>query len=184
MNTIGKTVKSLREEVGITQSELSKHIGCSGQVISNIERGYSKPNMEVVNQLAEYFHVPSDYILGLTTSKWFADNPYSSTTKLSSRLNESLFRAGMSIQQLSSLSGVDVDLCKEILNNSVKPNIDTLAKLATALNTTIDYLIGQSSYHAAIATEEEQDIILYFRDMSKTKKRLFLGEIEKLRNTK
>lgn len=182
MSNIGKTVKSLREETGITQSELAKNIGCSGQVISNIERGYTKPNTEVVNKLAAYFHVPSDYILGLTKSKWIADNPYMSTSKLGTQLNACLLRAGLSLQQLSDQSGVDVDLCNDILNNSVKPNIDTLAKLAATLNTTIDYLIGQSSYHAAIATEEEQDIILYFRDMSKTNKRLFLGEMEKLRN--
>lgn len=184
MNNIGKTVKSLREEAGITQTELSKYVGCSGQVISNVERGYTKPNTELINNLAEYFHVPADYILGLAKSKWAADNPYSTTSKLSSRLNACLMRAGMSVQQLSDLSDIDKILCEDILNNSVKPNIDTLAKIATTLNTTIDYLIGQSTYHTAIATEEEQDIILYFRDMSKTNKRLFLGEMEKLRNAK
>lgn len=180
MNNIGKTVKSLREEAGITQTELSKYVGCSGQVISNVERGYTKPNTELINKLAEYFHVPADYILGLTKSKWAADNPYTASSELCSQLKACMTRAGMNVQQLSDLSGVDTSLCNEILNNSVKPNIDTLAKLAITLNTTIDYLIGQSTYHAAIATEEEQDIILYFREMSKTNKRLFLGEIEKL----
>ncbi len=180
MNAIGKTVKSLREEAGITQAELSKYVGCSGQVISNIERGYTKPNTEVLNKLAEYFHVPADYILGLTKSKWAADNPYTASSGLCSQMKACMKRTGMNVQQLSDQSGVDRDLCNEILSNSVKPNIDTLAKLAITLNTTIDYLIGQSTYHAAIATEEEQDIILYFREMSKTNKRLFLGEIEKL----
>ena len=180
MNSIGKTVKSLREEAGITQTELSKYVGCSGQVISNVERGYTKPNTLLINKLAEYFNVPADYILGLTKSKWAADNPYSTSLTLSSRLRQCMSQLNMNTNQLSIVSGVDEELCISILDDSIKPNIDTLAKLSEALQTTIDYLIGQSAYHLAIATEEEQDIILYFRDMSKTDKRLFLGEIEKL----
>lgn len=184
MNSIGRTIKSLREEAGVTQTELSKYVGCTGQVISNVERGYSKPNTLLINKLAEYFHVPADYLLGLTKSKWAADNPYSTSSELSVRLQQCMSFNNIDAHQLAFTSGVDERVCIDILRGFMKPNIDTLAKLAITLNTTIDYLIGQSTYHAAIATEEEQDIILYFRGMSKTNKRLFLGEIERLRNTK
>lgn len=180
MNKIGQTLKQLREEAGITQSELSKYAGCSGQVISNVERGYTKPNTELINKLSDFFHVPADYILGLTKSKWAADTPYSDSNKLCIHMKECMERTKMDIQNLSLISGIEEKQCRDILGNSLKPNIDTLAKLSAALDTTIDYLIGQSDYHTAIATEEEQDIILYFREMSKTDKRLFMGEIEKM----
>lgn len=180
MNSTGKIVKSLREEAGITQTELSKYVGCSGQVISNVERGYTKPNTLLINKLAEYFHVPADYLLGLTKSKWAADNPYSNSSELSSRLQYCMSLKNMDAHQLSVASDVDEKICVDILRDFMKPNVDTLARLAEALCTTIDYLIGHSKYHLSIATEEEQDIILYYRNMSKSQKRLFMGEVERL----
>ena len=58
---IQKRIKSLRTESGLRQSELGKAVGVSAQVISNIERGYTKPSTELVNRCAKYFGVPADY---------------------------------------------------------------------------------------------------------------------------
>ena len=37
MSDIGERIKELRSEAGITQLQLGKYAGCTGQVISNIE---------------------------------------------------------------------------------------------------------------------------------------------------
>lgn len=68
--TIGKRIKELRTEADLLQSELGKAVGVSSQVISNIERGYTKPSTELVNRCAKYFGVPADYLLGRTTEKY------------------------------------------------------------------------------------------------------------------
>ena len=47
--TIGERIKELRAEANLRQSELGKAIGFSGQVVSNVERGYSFPSTEFVN---------------------------------------------------------------------------------------------------------------------------------------
>ena len=52
--TIGERIKELRAEAGMLQSELGKVIGFSGQVVSNVERGYSYPSTEFVNRCAAY----------------------------------------------------------------------------------------------------------------------------------
>mgnify|MGYP000715421513 CR=1 FL=1 len=64
MSNIGEKIKELRTESGATQLQLGEYAGCSGQVISNIERGYTNPSAQVLNKIAEFFHVPSDYLLG------------------------------------------------------------------------------------------------------------------------
>ena len=66
--TIGERIKELRAEANLRQSELRKAIGFSGQVVSNVERGYSFPSTEFVNRSAACFGVPADYILGRTIS--------------------------------------------------------------------------------------------------------------------
>lgn len=68
--TIGERIKELRTEANLRQSELGKAIGFSGQVVSNVERGYSFPSTEFVNRSAACFGVPADYILGRTTSRY------------------------------------------------------------------------------------------------------------------
>ena len=54
-------------------------------------------------------------------------------------------------------------------------------RLSRALDTSIDYLIGNTDFSCAIASEDEQDIILKFRCMSKRGKRLFLATMEELK---
>ena len=73
--TIGERIKELRAEANLRQSELGKAIGFSGQVVSNVERGYSFPSTEFVNRSAACFGVPADYILGRTTSRYAVADP-------------------------------------------------------------------------------------------------------------
>ena len=75
MSNIGEKIKSLRSDIGVTQLQLGEYAGCSGQVISNIERGYTNPSAQVLNKIAEFFHVPSDYLLGKSKSQWIALDP-------------------------------------------------------------------------------------------------------------
>ena len=61
---------------------------------------------------------------------------------------------------------------------------DVAGRLSKALDTSIDYLVGNSEYSCAIASEDEQDIILRYRQLSKKGKRIFLGMMEKMEEEK
>jgi len=56
-------VKKLREEKELTQEELAKKMGVIRQTISAIECG-SNPSVDLLKQLADYFGVTTDFILG------------------------------------------------------------------------------------------------------------------------
>lgn len=63
---LGKKVRRLREEAGLTQSELALIVGLSNSskgVISEVESGKKIPKVEVILQLADYFGVSTDYLL-------------------------------------------------------------------------------------------------------------------------
>ena len=70
MSKVGEKIKELRLESGATQLQLGEYVGCSGQVISNIERGYTNPSAAILKKISEYFHVPSDYLLGKSKSQY------------------------------------------------------------------------------------------------------------------
>lgn len=61
-------LKEIREKKNITQIKLSTEIGVSQEVISHYEIGQSKPNVENLIKLADYFHCSTDYLLGRTTN--------------------------------------------------------------------------------------------------------------------
>ena len=53
----------------MSQLQLAKIAGCSGQVISNIERSYTKPTTDIVHRIASHFKISADYILGLSEER-------------------------------------------------------------------------------------------------------------------
>lgn len=59
----------LRTKKGLTQPLLAAELGMIKQRISNWENGTSLPSADVLHDLALYFNVTSDYLLGLS------DNP-------------------------------------------------------------------------------------------------------------
>ena len=68
-SNIGKVIKMRRKSLNWTQSDLSKAINVSPQVISNWERQYTSPSSEDIKMLAEAMNCTADYLLGKT------DNP-------------------------------------------------------------------------------------------------------------
>ena len=177
--TIGNRIKELRTEADLLQSELGKAIGFSGQVVSNIERGYSYPSTEFVNRCAAYFGVPADYILGRTLSKFNAADP-SEVSAVQSNIKSRMAQLQMSVSDLIKNSNLTEQTCCDILAGKIIPGIDVVASLSKALDTSIDYITGNSEYSCAIASEDEQDIILRYRQLSKKEKRIFLGMMESM----
>ena len=62
---IGKTIRELRQSRGITQEDFSEALGVSVQTVSRWENGVNAPDLSMLPQLAVYFGVTTDYLLGL-----------------------------------------------------------------------------------------------------------------------
>lgn len=182
--TIGKRIKELRTEAGLFQSELGKAIGFSGQIISNIERGYTQPSTELVNRCAAYFGVPTDYILGRTVSRYTAADP-TEASKIPAEIKSRMTQLQMSLPDLTQKSNLTEETCSEILSGKIIPGIDVAASLSKALDTSMDYLVGNSEYSCAIASEDEHGYHpCRYRQLSKKGKRIFLGMMENMEEEK
>lgn len=66
---IGKRLKELRKEAQITQLELSKILKVTPKAISFYELDERSPSPEMISQIADYFHVSTDYLYGKTDKK-------------------------------------------------------------------------------------------------------------------
>jgi transcriptional regulator with XRE-family HTH domain len=64
-----KRLKILREEKGISQTELAEKIGVSRGSISFYENGDRLPDIEILGKIQEYFSVDYDFLLGKSNFK-------------------------------------------------------------------------------------------------------------------
>lgn len=67
--TIGQKISALRKGKSLTQEELAEKLGVSPQAVSKWENDISCPDIMLLPELAEFFEVTTDEILGCVKDK-------------------------------------------------------------------------------------------------------------------
>lgn len=60
-----KRLKELRVENGLSQDELGHNVGLTQRKISKLETMQLVPSPQIIVNIAKYFNVSADYLLGL-----------------------------------------------------------------------------------------------------------------------
>ncbi|MBQ7830876.1 MAG: helix-turn-helix transcriptional regulator [Clostridia bacterium] len=63
---LGKRLRELREEKGLTQKQLAKDLQLNSVTYLHYEKAQREPPLAVLAEMAIYFEVSVDYLLGLT----------------------------------------------------------------------------------------------------------------------
>lgn len=63
--TFADRLKALRCKSGISQFELAKQLNMSQQAVAQWEAGKSEPSIEMLVNLAEFFHTTTDFLTGV-----------------------------------------------------------------------------------------------------------------------
>jgi len=59
----GQRIREVREQVGLTQEAVAKHLGVTRPVVTNIEQGKRPLNLEELEKLADLLGYPPSYFL-------------------------------------------------------------------------------------------------------------------------
>lgn len=86
MKGFGKRLKKLREQNGLTQTQLAKILNCTDGAIRGWESERREMDHDTIKQLSDYFNVSADYLLGLSDQR-----------------EKKLFPSEKSLQELNSL---------------------------------------------------------------------------------
>ena len=65
MKIFAEKLKELRQEKGLSMKQLAKEIGTTDAAISNWENQINEPKISYLKEIAKFFRVSSDYLLGL-----------------------------------------------------------------------------------------------------------------------
>lgn len=64
MQTIGKRLAEIRKNRNFKQTDLAEKLNVSQQVISNIERGVTTPDIEQLKKFADIYNISLDDLVG------------------------------------------------------------------------------------------------------------------------
>lgn len=71
MQTIGKRLAEIRKSKKFKQTELAEILNVSQQIISNIERDVTTPDIEQLKKIADIYNISLDQLVG---REFFGDN--------------------------------------------------------------------------------------------------------------
>ncbi|HFI0006847.1 TPA: helix-turn-helix domain-containing protein [Streptococcus suis] len=105
-------IKELAENQGISLNKLEEKLGYSRNTIYNMRK--STPNSERIAEIADYFNVSTDYLLGRT------DNPRIATKDDTAGIDfKEIAKSSMSYDG-KPLNDEDIDLIASILETRMK----------------------------------------------------------------
>ncbi len=93
---IGKRIKDMRIEKGLSQQELGELLGVTKVSVCGYENGTRTPSLETFNLLADVFGTTTDYLLG----------------------REITIRSEDGAEYLGNISRDDIEIVKELKNNT------------------------------------------------------------------
>lgn len=64
---VSEKIKRIREQHGLSQTELARKLGITRSSVNAWEMGISVPSTQYLVELSELFKVSTDYLLGITT---------------------------------------------------------------------------------------------------------------------
>ena len=131
--TIGKLLKKLRLQKGLTQSELGEMINVSDKAISRWESDLGLPEVSNLIALAKIFDTTVDRLLA-------GDGAESET--LGTRIKSLRVNKGMTQAQLGAILGVYETAVYSWESDSVKPGLSGIMAIAKALGVTVDELLA------------------------------------------
>ena len=69
MRDFSEIIKELRQSKGLTQTQLAERLGVKKSIISAYETDSRPPSLDMVIKYAREFHVSTDYLLDMETTK-------------------------------------------------------------------------------------------------------------------
>lgn len=93
MTIFSKMLRQLREQRNLTQKDIAKYLGITRQAVASYESGKREPDYNVLKNIADYFDVSVDYLLGRGS--------YDCDNALIIGMNIKLIRGNLSFKQLS-----------------------------------------------------------------------------------
>lgn len=172
-------LSNLRKDHDLSQKQLADQLHVTHSQISRIESGETKnPNISIVIDVARFFHVSTDYLLGIT--------------QITSPKSYDISELGLSETAVTRLitRRIDVDILNRLLEHENFPKLcimirnyfdDTIAEGIMARNKVIDFAVDQLTDLMTAKPSKRKEIIKDKQFLSSQKLGANEADIEKIK---
>ena len=172
-------LSNLRKDHDLSQKQLADQLHVTHSQISRIESGETKnPNISIVIDAARFFHVSTDYLLGIT--------------QITSPKSYDISELGLSEEAVTRLitRRIDVDILNRLLEHENFPKLcimirnyfdDTIAEGIMARNKVIDFAVDQLTELMTAEPSKRKEIIKDKQFLSSQKLGANEADIEKIK---
>ena len=172
-------LSNLRKDHDLSQKQLADQLHVTHSQISRIESGETKnPNISIVIDVARFFHVSTDYLLGIT--------------QITSPKSYDISELGLSEEVVMRLitRRIDVDILNRLLEHENFPKLcimirnyfdDTIAEGIMARNKVIDFAVDQLTDLMTAKPSKRKEIIKDKQFLSSQKIGANEADIEKIK---
>lgn len=142
-------LRELRKEKGLTQKELAAVLKVSDSTLSYWEQGKFEPDNFLLKEIAKYFNVSVEYLLGKTNFKNTAElfesfnnlGYFEAAFDFGELIKAERENQGVSIEEMSSAMGLTISDLDDIESGILPLNYDWAEKLAQYLNTDVSQIL-------------------------------------------
>lgn len=165
----GKRIVSLRKEKGLTQSELANRIGISRSALSLYEIEKREPDTGTLLELANYFGVSTDYLLGRSHERIKNDDlewryPHVKN-RIGSIVSEYREKFHLSTKDFAQSIGISEELEQSIEAGLSIPSLKLLNSMANEMNMDVNYLIGAKTSNDCRLDSDNKTLLKYSFDI-------------------
>lgn len=125
----------------LNATSLAEKIGCGTATVYRYLNAVKMPSLEMVVRIADYFNVSVDFLLGLESenyTKSFLKRP-----TFSESFCRLLKECSVSQYYIEKKTGISHSVAGYWKSGKTTPSVESVVKLAKALNRTVDFVIGR-----------------------------------------
>lgn len=124
-------------------SALAQQLGCGAATVYRYLNATKMPSVEMTVKLADYFNVTCDYLLGLENESYAAT--FNPCPPFAEQFKKILTECGVSQYFLEKETGISHSVVGYWKSGKTTPTIESVEKIAKALNRTVDYILGREN---------------------------------------
>ena len=144
LSKLPERLKMLMSDRCVNPPKLAKTLGIGSNTITRYVQGVSSPAYDIFIRLVEYFNCSADFLLG-TGELPLYEKKFLSIPPFSVRLRQVIEECKTTQYALKKQTGLSWNNFHKWLNGKSLPSPDSLLTLATALEVSVDYLLGRIS---------------------------------------
>lgn len=168
---LGLKLKALRRTQNLQSSEIAKMLKIAKSTYSGYENDKSKPNYKILIELANFYSVSVDYLLGKSNDQqlYVPGNATDEVIKVEKVKEKNIFGKRLRILRTEKcitqaelgvvLNRADGNISKYEVGR-IEPNIETLQAIAEYFQVSSDYLIGISNTQNHIESQDQSILSL------------------------